>query len=435
MTRAALRAVLAAAGSVVALLVLLALLAVERAPRVTGVPVADAAAAVQARDLLEDLRSVAADGAGGDGWRATEGALNGALVAGGRLVPGLAARAEVGEGAVAVAASLPLPAGLWLNVAGALAESRGGLDLAHVRIGHLTLPPGLVVALLRAGGNRLLGDGLASLALDSVARVRTDPPEVTVAFDLSEADRERIGARLRTVLSGLAGTGDRDRIHVHLWHLQRAVDAGALPRDGSATPYLTHAVTQAHALAEASGAGAASEEIRAALYALALYCGDARFGAVVGVALPAHMEAGRNGCTRAELGGRTDLRQHFLLSAALEAATTASAAAGVGELKELLDSAPDGSGFSFDDMAANRAGVMFARTLLGLPHAAWPAFAARLEDGVALVPGVEGLPAVLSAEAFRAAFGDVDSPAYRDLIVEIDRRVAALPLYARATIY
>ena len=45
-------------------------------------------------------------------------------------------------------------------------------------------------------------------------------------------------------------------------------------------------------------------------------------------------------------------------------ASSGGAAFSAGEYKELLDSNPYGSGFSFDDLAADRAGIRFAARLL-----------------------------------------------------------------------
>ena len=121
-----------------------------------------------------------------------------------------------------------------------------------------------------------------------------------------------------------------------------------------------------------------------------------------------------------------------MISAGLYAATSGKAAFGMGELKELLDSNAGGSGFSFDDMAVDLAGVRFAEALLAAPRADWPAMVARIGDDGTLVPSLDGLPSGLSEAEFRRRYGDVDSPAYAELVRELRRRVDALPFYAGA---
>lgn len=93
------------------------------------------------------------------------------------------------------------------------------------------------------------------------------------------------------------------------------------------------------------------------------------------------------------LRGRRDLARHFFLSAYLTAVVGASAAESAGLAKELADARSD-SGFSYRDLAADVAGIDFARRLLDgtLPLA-------ELARGVAtedLMPEVADLPEGIS---------------------------------------
>ena len=65
--------------------------------------------------------------------------------------------------------------------------------------------------------------------------------------------------------------------------------------------------------------------------------------------------------------GRHDLCQHFVVSAALTAMLGAKNAESAGILKEMLDARDGGSGFSFNDLSADLAGVAFAQQLLRTP--------------------------------------------------------------------
>ena len=122
-----------------------------------------------------------------------------------------------------------------------------------------------------------------------------------------------------------------------------------------------------------------------------------------------------------------------MISAGLYAASSGRASFGMGELKELLDSNEGGSGFSFDDIAADLAGARFAAAFLAAPPADWPAMLARIDDeGTAILPALDGLPSGLSEAEFRHRYGDVDSAAYAAMVEEIRARVDALPLYAGA---
>jgi hypothetical protein len=129
------------------------------------------------------------------------------------------------------------------------------------------------------------------------------------------------------------------------------------------------------------------------------------------------------------LEGRDDLAKHFLLSATIAAYADTVLADAVGLYKEIED-ARGGSGFSFDDLAADRAGARFGDRAAAAESSA-RALQLRVAVGIDdadLMPPWRDLPASLPEKAFRKRFGGLDSPAYRQLVDEIDSRVAALPV-------
>jgi uncharacterized protein YfiM (DUF2279 family) len=299
--------------------------------------------------------------------------------------------------------------------------SEQGLRLASARVGRLELPPALVVVLAGLAGDLVIGDRLGTAAIRSVEALRVSPPEVTVL--LAEEGRAQLYDRVRARVR--AGSGDGTRVYVQLWWIDRTGREGGLPTSGSVLPYLAHAVRKAAEAAE----GAKRAELKGAILALTLYCGDHRVAAAVGATLADHMTGAGNRCAGTTLGGRDDLKRHFMVSAGIHAASTDQAVLGVGELKELLDSNAGGSGFSFDDIAADLAGARFAAAFLEAPPADWEPMLARIRGEADILPDLSGLPTGLSEAEFRARYGDVDSPAYQALLAEIGRRIDALPLY------
>ncbi len=429
--RNALRGVLLAMSPLLLVAALLAL-ALDVRPRIADPGPPDARAASHTRDVADGLRSfVAREGASGT-FSASEDELNAVLAAAQRLVPGSFGVARIDRDVVALdlAVGPPvMPAGLWANLHLGIAASEDGLRLASARIGRLPVPPGLAREALRRALDRKLGDDLGSAAFATVAAVRLDPPRATAVFDFDAVGREAFFERLRDRALDAAGRTARDQVYVQLWHLDKAVQRRTLPRDGSLLPYLDKAVRVAARQAARPGADP-HEEMRAALYALALYCGDPDFGDQIGVTLKRSMQGRANGCEGTTLGARDDFKRHFVISAGLQAATASDTAFGMGELKELLDSNEGGSGFSFRDMVADAAGVRFARALLAAPPAEWKPMLARLDGEDAILPAFEDLPEHLAEADFRARFGDVDSAAYAAMVADIDARVAALPFYA-----
>jgi hypothetical protein len=131
-----------------------------------------------------------------------------------------------------------------------------------------------------------------------------------------------------------------------------------------------------------------------------------------------------------QLRNRTDLCQHFTISALLSASAGLPVADAVGLYKELSDSRRR-SGFSFTDLAADRAGAMF-----GLVATRSAESARRLQSRVAagvveddIMPDIEGLPDGLSDAELTARFGGVGGAAYNELVQEIARRVSSLALF------
>jgi hypothetical protein len=126
------------------------------------------------------------------------------------------------------------------------------------------------------------------------------------------------------------------------------------------------------------------------------------------------------------LHGRHDLAQHFAVSAALTAAAGPQAAENAGIMKEMLDSR-GGSGFSFADLAADFAGIAFARLLLDKPS--------RLADiektfriGDYSIPP-RGLTEGLTAAEFAKKYGSIKDDRYLRLQADIRKRIDALPGY------
>jgi len=404
-------------------------LAFDRAPRVADPGPPDALAAERTLDVAESLRTLVETEGSAGSWSIREDELNAVLAAAQRVAPGLFGLAQVERSGVELSLSVGaplLPYGLWANLHLALEPSETGLKVASARLGRLPIPPSLALFALRLGLDQALGPGMGAAAIDSVAALRLEPPRMTVALHFDEAGRMPFFERLRTRAFEGAGSEAREAVHHQLWFLDKAVREAELPRKGSVVPYFRKVIETAGRIK-----GEDREVMRGALYTLALYCGDADFGQVIGVTLHDYLRGSANGCDGTRLAGRDDLKRHFAISAGLYATTTSGQAAfGVGELKELLDSNAGGEGFSFDDMAADAAGVRFATALLGAPRAAWPGIVDALESEADLMPALDGLPEGMDEAGFRARYGSVDSPAYAAVVAEITQRIDALPLYA-----
>lgn len=333
-----------------------------------------------------------------------------------------ASRVHLRKGAATLQLSVHLPPqvpgwlGRWLNVEIELAETGGVPALAAVRVGRLPLPPPVALALASALGRRAgLGDEMALLG-EVVQQVRLLPSQVLLTY----AWRSDSSAR---VLRAWLPEAEQRRLRVYAEHLAllaaREKPAWEVPMVRLLGPMFELARQRS-----AAGGDAAAEN-RAALLVLTLHANGRGLDSL----LPEARAWRRARPSLLTLAGRTDFPMHFLVSALLAAVGDGPLSQAIGLYKELAD-ARGGSGFSFTDLAANLAGTRLGEMAI---HDA-QRVQARLAQGVTeadLMPAAGDLPELLTEAEFVRRYGSVGSPAYQQLTAEIERRVAALPLFAR----
>ncbi len=123
---------------------------------------------------------------------------------------------------------------------------------------------------------------------------------------------------------------------------------------------------------------------------------------------------------------RHDLATHFFVSALITAASDAATAGRMGIAKEVIDMQRS-SGFSFADIAADRAGIRFAESVLS-----GRLTLTRLADGFRVpiyMPAVDDLPEGLNAAQFIEQFGGVGDERFTQQLEAIRQRINALPPY------
>ncbi len=167
-------------------------------------------------------------------------------------------------------------------------------------------------------------------------------------------------------------------------------------------------------------------ENRAAVLALAILLGHPRVEHLVGpVTDPELRLSARRHVRRVTLRGRTDRCQHFFVSAALALISNPSLADQAGLLKEEADSADGGSGFSFSDLLADRAGTRFALAATSDEEAARRT-QQRLADGFELAilfPEAADLPEGIADARLESEYGGAGGEKYEAMIAEIERRL------------
>ncbi len=325
-----------------------------------------------------------------------------------------------------------LPANPWrnyLNIRFGLNPSSSGMAIRSIRVGKLTIPGRVASTSLRYGLNISLGDNTGDQFLSSVSSVRFEQSVIKFRIKPVPDLKPRLQAfskRLAKVRDDVALLGDPVRIGIYYAKLV------ALSKENSAedTVSLAKFVGPLFRLAHSRG-GDPVEENRAALLALVIYFGDARFERLTGPVRTGALKGHRPKVSAVRLGGRRDLLLHFTISAGLRIVSDHGVAMAIGEFKELLDAARGGTGFSFVDLAADRAGARFAEVATSEYGAA-----RRLQTVLAastseqdFSPAFNGLVEGLSDTAFRKSFGNVNDRRYKAVVHEIDRRILSLRIF------
>jgi len=334
-----------------------------------------------------------------------------------RHVSGIAA--ELTPGMATLTATLTLPAnpfGRYLNITAEVADVPGGIRLQSLQLGSLPLPGTLADWTARLAHRWMRRDETYATLADTISQVNFDENQATLDYRWRPellTQIERKSAEL------LIAPADQARMLAYAERLDALLQRH--PR-GSTIP-LVRITGPLFTLALQSG-GAASEENRAALTALAAY--------LAGISLPKLLEGDSQSIRRAprvllSLHGRRDFAEHFVISAALSANGGSRLANAIGLIKEEED-AGKGSGFSFTDLAANRAGARLGERATGDGAARVRQQLATIRNDAALLPDFRDLPEFMSQAEFDRRFGPVGSPRYLKLIDRIDARLAAHPL-------
>jgi hypothetical protein len=166
---------------------------------------------------------------------------------------------------------------------------------------------------------------------------------------------------------------------------------------------------------------------RAAILALGVILGEGKVAKVAKREIDlARLSQAEKLRRRITLHGRRDLSQHFWVSAGLAVLSDDAKSMTVGIAKEVMDSA-GGSGFSFVDLTADRAGTLFTVAATRNEESA-RAMQARIRNGVVIadfVPNPLDLPEGISSDDFQVEYGGLGGKRTKKIVEEVRRRLAA----------
>lgn len=326
------------------------------------------------------------------------------------------ARVAVRSGQMELMGTLELPlisSRPYLNVTARIEASNGQPRISRLRVGALPVPPALAMWALEQAAQ---GANLAReyrLAGEMIQRLELRPGVASVEYRWQPETLRTLGAQLAGI----------DAAALAAYHAQLlALHSSGAARDGSVTVLLQSMFSFAQQ--RSAGGGDPVAENRA----LFLILGAWASGRDLRTLVPQAPDRPARFALR--LQQRRDIGQHFLVSAAMAAGGDAGLSDAIGIQKEIADT-QGGSGFSFTDLAADRAGTRFGRLATASPDQArqiQQLFSRGLMEGD-IMPSLTGLPEGLTEAEFISRYSAVGSPAYQAVLDEIERRIAACPLY------
>lgn len=326
---------------------------------------------------------------------------------------------RTGSADVTLSIELPLPARWrWLNIQTSWTQAPAQAlwpALDRARIGRLPLPAPLSGWLLHHAARRALGEADLRLLRGMLRELRFEPRVVDLRYEWRSEDARQLVSRVWP---------EEEQARLREYQTLIGTLAARLA-PGQAAPLAPWLEALLKRAAERSGGreATAAAENRAVLLTLGVYASGntwARF-------LPTARDWPAPRPHVLLLDGREDFTLHLLISAAIAIEGGGPVTDAIGLYKEIADTR-GGSGFSFNDLAADAAGKR-----LGLLSQQHPLRLQRLAAAGTresdFMPSVADLPEFLSTEQLERRFGGPTGDGTQAMVARIERRVDALPWF------
>ncbi len=329
-----------------------------------------------------------------------------------------AVRVALQSGAALVQASVAVPSspfGQWLNFDAVLRQTNGLPRFEKLTIGSLPVPAFLADFGLEQIMKRFNATEQGNIAREMVKSVTLSQSQVKLVYEW----RDDLVNRAR---ASLISKDDQARFRAYSDRLFETLE-----RSGrSQSVALSKLLPPMFALAKQRSAGGdAARENRAAIITLAFFA----FGRDLSAIIPTAASWQAPVPIEVTLYGRDDSAQHFLVSAALAIEGGGALTNAIGIYREVDDSrrTGKGKGFSFQDLAADLAGTRFGTLASTSAQTLQSAITPGLKEGDFMPPFSDLAEEIPEAE-FQKRYGGVGSPRYKNIVADIEARVARTPL-------
>ena len=312
------------------------------------------------------------------------------------------------------------PLGNYLNISTELSTADGRLHIERLSVGRLALPGWLLEPILEQKHRlMMLRSEDYRMAVEAIDSIRFHEDRLVMVYRLDPEMVDRMQQRSKQYLVPEADARRMLAYHEELARIAGQSVSFHLSLAEVLPPLFQLAVTRT------AGGGNPQDENRALLQTLALHALGMNIGRFVDTAhepsdISLHLT----------LLKRHDLVQHYLVSAALTVSAGSGLAGAIGVFKELDDSRR-GTGFSFPDLLADRAGIRLAELATGTTREA-----TRLQQLMGgpltesdFMPDIDELPEGIMELEFKQRYRDLDSREYRLVDDEISRRLSRCKVY------
>ena len=300
---------------------------------------------------------------------------------------------------------------LWVNGEARVGSSTRGFPDVALKIGDLPL-------------GRILSRWIVQLARHTVRSRGVDVPPVNDLVRSIDVQNNVVSINIHMPLGGAFANDLSNFRSQPVDAAQTAAIYCQLIKRNTKSPTTDMVVVVRRAFAQTGSALPMIEQNRSALVALAMYAVSPDSGRLAGDATQ-RIRACRGSNDAPLLAGRTDLANHWALSAALAVSLGADVGRAMGEWKELSDSRPGGTGFSFVDLAADRAGLALARRATDPATAVATAKRLQSADTEYLLPiRALALSEGLTEQQFVTGFKTINSAQFNAAKARIDKVLA-----------
>lgn len=374
--------------------------------------------------------------------------INGLSAFANRAVPHLAVDVLIHNKTATLDAAIELPLPKlfrYLNISGELLPNANGLLLGNITVGSISVSGKYFITLGAWVVNTFVEDKLGSTLAQMVNWVKIHDSSIEVSIDIPQdltkpEDKKSTFITLREKLSLFGGKiDDPERVAMYYHQFVNMVDTVNLPIKQRIN--LTYYIHKIFSLVNKQKLNALSNNITlnavqensAGLMALAVYFGSSSFELMIGGITPLTIKQQQERIALQRfvtLNNRVDLQKHFIYSVAFQLFSNTAASDTIGELKEFLDS-NGGSGFSFADLMADRAGTRLAQLATSNEinaHKVQLLLNGKVNESD-FMPDISGVPEGISAKVFEKEYRDVSSSNYQKMLAFIDSQLASLAIY------